>query len=176
MKNFIDNVFKPYIFPILLLIFGAYIKVGDNLKSVGEFFSNSTNSFIKFFSYQFYLWEVIFYLVVIFILRRLYKSIFQSRSKKERQMLKAIKRVSTDFPVTISGTPDKYLFKFKAIVKNEEFHIEKLIPYCTNCTEYAIRMTEKYPAGNRCNCGKEIDYRIKQDVESRIITVLEENE
>ena len=95
MKSFIDNIFKPYLFPLLLLIFGAYLKVGDNLKSVGEFFSNSTNSFIKFFSYQFYLWEVIFYLVVIFILRKIFKLIFQSKSKKERQMLKAIK---TDFP------------------------------------------------------------------------------
>ncbi|RCW23126.1 hypothetical protein DFO77_1492 [Marinilabilia salmonicolor] len=128
MTNFFDNVFKPYIFPILLLIFGAYIKVGDNLKSIGEFFSNSTNSFINFFSYQFYLWEVILYLVVIFILRRIYKLLFKSNSKKERQMIKAIKRVPTNFPVTISGTPDEYLFKFKAIVNKEEYHIEKLIP------------------------------------------------
>lgn len=176
MKNFFDNVFKPYIFPILLLILGAYIKVGDNLKSIGDFFSNSTNSFIKFFSYQFYLWEVILYLVVIFILRRIYKLLFKSKSKKERKMLKAIKKVSENFPVTINGTPDKYLFKFKAVVNNEEYHIEKLTPYCMNCSDSPIRMTEKYPAGNRCNCGKEIDYRIKQDVESRIITVLEENE
>jgi hypothetical protein len=80
MKPFLNNIFKPYIFPVLLLIFGAYIKLGDNLKTVGEFFLNSKNSFIKFFSYQFFLWEIILYLIVIFILGKLYKLIFKSKS------------------------------------------------------------------------------------------------
>lgn len=176
MKSFIDNIFKPYLFPLLLLIFGAYLKVGDNLKSVGEFFSNSTNSFIKFFSYQFYLWEVIFYLVVIFILRKIFKLIFQSKSKKERQMLKAIKKVPKDFPVKINGTTDEYVFKYKATVENEEYYFESIVPYCQNCSNSSIRMTKKYLGDYRCNCGKEVDYQVIQDVKSRIITVLEENE
>jgi hypothetical protein len=91
-------------------------------------------------------------------------------------MLKAIKRVPNNFPVIINGTTDKYLFKFKVTVENEEYYFEKIVPYCQNCSTTPLRMTEKYFGGYRCNCGKEVDYQVIKDVKSRIITVLEENE
>lgn len=57
MKNFSENIFRPYLFPIVLLLIGAYIKTGDNLQIVSIFFSNSSIGFVNFFNYQFYLWE-----------------------------------------------------------------------------------------------------------------------
>lgn len=176
MKKFLDHVFKPYIFPIVILIIGVYLKTGENLKSVTSFFSNSTNSFIKFFSNQFYLWEVILYLLVVFLVLKTYRLIFKKKSKKERAMLHAIKKVPHDFPVTIIGTADKYIFKFDPIVEGDAYQIYNLRPYCLNCSPKPIRMTEVRFGDFRCNCGKEIDFSVCQDVKSRIITVLEENE
>ena len=176
MKKFFDDIFKPYIFPIIILIAGAYLKTGDNLKSVTNFFLDSSNGFIKFFSNQFYLWEVILYAIIIFLFSKSYGLIFKSKSKKEKKMLKAIKKYPSNYNAEINGTSDNFVFKYSISVKNEEYKIENLRPYCSNCTEKPIRMSTFAYGDFKCNCGKEIDYRLCKDVKSRIITDLEDIE
>ena len=175
MKKFFDNIFKPYIFPIIILILGAFIKTSQNLNDVTLFFKNSTSKFLNFFNSQFYLWEVIFYLIIIYIFRFLFKLIFRKHNKKERQMLKAIAK-SPDFTLIDVDNKHKYKIKFKAIVKNEEYEIENMVAYCNNCSGDFIRMTKKYFGDFTCNCGRTLTYKIQQDVESRIITDIEKNE
>lgn len=102
--------------------------------------------------------------------------IFRYKSKKEKAMEKAIKKVPKDFPINIVGTAIKFVFKFEAKINGNEYEINNLKPYCLNCSPSALRMTKISYGEYRCNCGKEIDYNIYQDVESRIITVLENNE
>jgi hypothetical protein len=175
MKKFLDNVFKPYLFPLIVLIIGAYLKAGKNLSGLTNFFSESSNSFIKFFSRQFYVWEVILYFLVVFILIRLYRLIFKRKSNKENKMIKATKRILHEMECHINGT-DKFLFKYDPKVIDEEYFIDNLRPYCMNCSPSPLRMTKRGYGDFRCNCGKKVDYRLKKDVESRIITALEENE
>lgn len=176
MKKFLDNIFKPYLFPLIILIIGAYLKAGENLSGVTNFFYENTNYFIKFFSRQFYVWEVILYYLVVFILIRLYRFVFKIKSKKEKSMVKATKRIPHEMEFQIIGTNDKFLFKYDPKVIDEEYFIDNLRPYCLNCSPSSLRMTERGYGEFRCNCGKEVDYYLKRDVESRIITVLEQNE
>lgn len=174
MKKFFDNIFKPYIFPIIILIIGAFLKTADNLKSVTLFFKDSTSKFLNFFNSQFYLWEVILYLIVIYIIRFIYNFFFNKISKKERIMLKAIKK-SPDFTLIQVDNHHKFKVKFKASVKDENYKIV-MTPYCNNCSNDFIRMTEGYLADFTCNCGSKLEYKVLRDVESRIITDLEKNE
>ena len=176
MKKFIDNVFKPYLFPMIILIIGAYLKAGENFSGVTKFFSESTNNFIKFFSRQFYVWEVILYFLVVFIIIRLYRFVFKRKSKKEKSMVKSIKRIPHEREFHINGTNNKFLFKFDPKVIDEEYSIDNLRPYCMNCSPIPLRMTEGGYGHFRCNCGKEVEYQLIRDVESRIITALEQNE
>ncbi|MFY0604801.1 MAG: hypothetical protein JXQ93_12755 [Flavobacteriaceae bacterium] len=176
MKKFLDKIFKPYIFPIILLIAGAFLKTGENLKGVTSFFSDSTNKFIRFFSTELYLWEIILYLIVFFILVGLYKLTFKQKTSKERKMLRAIKRTPKEFPVQVNGSDRKFIFKFEPTIGSKGYYIKNLWPYCLNCTPKPLRMTEFGYGDFRCNCGEEIDFRLSEDVKSRIITVLEENE
>ena len=175
MEKFLDKVFKPYIFPIILLIAGAFLKASENLKGVSSFFSESTNNFIKFFSTELYLWEMILYILLFFILAGAYKMIFKRKTAKERAMLKAVKKIPADFPVNINGSHQKFIFRHNIIV-GKEYYIKNLRPYCLNCTEKPLRMTEIGYGDYRCNCGEEVGYRLSEDVKSRILTVLEENE
>ncbi len=176
MKKFLDNVFKPYLFPLIILIIGAYLKAGENLSGVTNFFSESTNSFIKFFSRQFYVWEVILYFLLVFILIRAYRLVFKGKSKKEKSMIRATKRIPHEMKFHINGTNFKFLFKYDPKVIDEEYFIDNLRPYCMNCSPNPLRMTERGYGDFRCNCGKEVDYNLKRDVESRIITALEQAE
>ena len=176
MKKFLDNVFKPYIFPFIILIIGVYLKAGENFSAVTKFFSESTNGFINFFSGQLYVWEIILYLSATFIFLKLYKYIFRRKSKKERKMHKALKRVNHEKEFHITNTTDKFLFKFDPKVIDEEYFIDNLRPYCMNCSQSSLRMTKRGYGDFRCNCGKEVDYQLKRDVESRIINELELNE
>ncbi|MEN2402597.1 hypothetical protein GKZ90_0022600 [Flavobacterium sp. MC2016-06] len=176
MKTFFEKIFKPYIFPIIILIIGAYLKTGENLNVITDYFLQSSNSFIKFFGRQFYLWEVIFYLIIIFIISKVYKLIFNSKSSMEKKMLKAIKKYPLRYNVTITGTTDEFVFKYSLLVENEKYRINDLRPYCSNCSEKSIRMATFSYGDFKCNCGKYIDYRLCQDIKSRIITDLEELE
>ncbi|MCR9172897.1 MAG: hypothetical protein NXI10_10410 [bacterium] len=176
MKNFIDNIFKPFIFPLILLILGALLNAGENLSSVTSFFAESSNKFLKFFDHQFYLWEIILYLSAILILSRVIRLIQGSRSSKEKLMLRTLERMPNEKPITINGTNYRFVFKYKARVSNEEYIIDKLHPYCHNCQELPVRMTSVGYGDFRCNCGKEINYDLCRDVESRIVSELEINE
>lgn len=175
MKKFFDNIFKPYIFPIIILIIGAFIRTSENLKSITIFFKNSTSKFLNIFNTQFYLWEVILYLIIIFILQFIYKIIFNKHTKKERRMLKAIKN-SPDFILIDVDGKSKYKIKFKASVNNEEYEIVNMIAYCNNCREDFLRMTKEYFGDFSCNCGRKLEYKLLRDVESKIITDLEKND
>jgi hypothetical protein len=176
MKKFFDNFFKPYLFPILLLVIGAYIKTAENLSFITKFFSENSSKFLNLFSYQFYLWELILYLVGMFVLLRIYKYFFKRQTRRQRVMLKALKGISTEKPINIIGTADKFIFKFRPTVEDENYAINDLYPYCQNCTNHPIRMTEFGYGDFRCNCGKQVDYRLCRDVESRIISEIEFNE
>lgn len=176
MKNFLDDVFKPYLYPLIILIIGVYLKVGENLSSVTNFFSESTNGFINFFSKQFYIWEVILCFLVGFIILKLYKYFFKRKSKRERIMTKAINRIDHEREFHIINTTDKFLFKFEPKVINEKYFIDDLRPYCINCSQSSLRMTKRGYGDFRCNCGKEVGYQLKRDVETRIINDLEKNE
>ena len=174
MKSFLEKVFKPYIFPLIILIIGAYLKAGENLKSVSSFFSNSSNSFFKFLSRQFFLWEVILYLIVVFLFIRFYKLIFKHKSKKEKRMQKAIKKIPHEHNVSIKQSTDKYLFKFEPKVINEKYFIDNFRPYCQNCSAVPLRMSIYGGYSEfRCNCGRIVGFNLCQDVKSRIITALE---
>jgi hypothetical protein len=176
MKKFFDNIFKPYLFPVILLVVGAYIKTAENLDFITKYFSDTSNKFLNFFNHQFYLWELIFYIAIMFFLLRLYRFFFKRQTRRHKLMLKAIKNIGTEKPINITGTTDKFLFKFKPIVEEETYVISELHPYCQNCSNHPIRMTEQGYGDFRCNCGKQIDYRLCRDVESRIISEIEINE
>lgn len=176
MKQFFEKIFKPYIFPIIILIIGAYLKTGENLNSITAYFLKSSNGFIRFFSHQFYLWEVILYLIIIFTVSKFYKLIYKSKSSKEKKMLKAIKQYPTSYIAQIKGTSDEFIFKYSLSVENEKYQINDLRPYCSNCTDKSIRMSTFAYSDFKCNCGKEIDYRLCKDIKSRIITDLEDLE
>lgn len=91
-------------------------------------------------------------------------------------MLRAIKRTPKEFPVQVNGSDRKFIFKFEPTVGNKGYYIKNSWPYCLNCTPKPLRMTEFGYGDFRCNCGEEIDFKLSEDVKSRIITVLEENE
>nr|WP_321230748.1 hypothetical protein [uncultured Psychroserpens sp.] len=176
MKKFLDKIFKPYIFPVIILIIGAYLKIADNLNAVTEYFLESSSNFIKFFSYQFYLWEVILYLIIIFLFSKIYKLVFKSKSKKEKLMLKAIKKYPLNYIATITGTSDKFSFKYSLSVENEVYKITDFRPYCPNCNDKPIRMSTYGYSDFKCNCGKMVDYRLCKDIKSHIVTDLEDLE
>lgn len=177
MKKFFDEIFKPYLFPLIMLFIGAYVKAGENLKGITKFFSESTNSFLKIFSRQYYVWEVMLYFLIAVILIRLYRYFFNNKSKKERSMIRATKRIQHEIPIDINGTNDSFLFKFDPKVIGGQYFIDNLRPYCKNCHSKPIRMTERpYSHSFRCNCGKEVSNDLVRNMKDRIITYLEENE
>lgn len=173
MKNFFDNFFKPYIFPILILIAGAFLRKGENLDSISKYFSKSTNSFLQFFSTQFYLWEVILYMTIIFVLTKVYNLIFKSKTSRERIMLRAIKKAPLTYDIDIRDTTDKFLFKYQLSIDDGEYSVDNLVPYCKNCSPRPVRMSTYSLGDFRCNCGKYVDYGLCKDVKSGIITHIE---
>ena len=91
-------------------------------------------------------------------------------------MSRSINRHGGEHKAIINGTDDKYVFKYKANIRDEEYHIQNLTPYCCNCTNLPLRMTSVGFGDFKCNCEKEIGYQLCRDVESRIITNLELSE
>ena len=177
MKNFFDNVFKPYLFPVIILFGGAYLKAGENLKTVTEFFSKSSNGFIKFFSSHLFLWEVLIYLLIAYLFIKVGKRIIKPKSKRERKMLRAIRRTPHEYQVTFNGSPDRYLFKFEPIVSDGDYFLDNFRPYCQNCNPSPVRMSVNGGYDEfRCNCGRIIGFTLCQDVRSRITTMIESNE
>ena len=176
MTKTIKENFKSYIFPVILLFVGAYLKPEEHLTSITNFFSNSSNSFLQLFNHQFYLWEILLYLTILFIVFGAIRMFKNQYSKKEKKMRNAIKKYGNEHSVSINGTSDKYVFKFNAVIENEEYFLEKLRAYCNNCNTTPILMSKVYAGNFRCNCGKELDYNLQKDVKSRIITDLENNE
>ncbi|MBE7649090.1 hypothetical protein J2Q11_00130 [Tenacibaculum finnmarkense genomovar finnmarkense] len=171
----LKEIFKTYIFPIILLLIGAYIKAGENLKSITDYFSNSTSKLLNLLDYQFHLWQIIVFIVLFSILKVAIRKKSINETKREKKMKKSIKKIGDEHLVYINNSTDSFLFKFNAKVKNERYKILDLRPYCKNNHEL-ILMTELCYGEYKCNCGKEINHNLFKDVESGIITSLEKNE
>ncbi|RNA61484.1 hypothetical protein D1631_05825 [Chryseobacterium nematophagum] len=92
MKKFLNEVFKPYLFPVVLSFLAVFFRESLDFEPIKEFFSSSSSSFLKFFSVELYLWQIIIYGIAIYLILKMYSLIFESRSKKERKMLRAIRR------------------------------------------------------------------------------------
>ncbi len=88
-------------------------------------------------------------------------------------MNKAIREMPKEFTAQIQGTNDTYLFKFELEVNNKNYEVKNLRPYCQNCGNGNLRMVDKYYGDYRCNCGREVDFRLWEDVKTRIISELE---
>jgi hypothetical protein len=176
MKRIFDNVFKPYLFPILILFGGAYLKAGENLKIVTDFFSKSSYGFINFFSSQLFLWEVVIYFFIAYLFIKLLKRFFASKSKREGKMLRAIKKSPHEYPISIIDSNDRFIFKFDPVITNNDYFLNNFRAYCHNCSSKGIRMSENGFDQFRCNCGKKVDFMLCQDVRSSVITMLESNE
>lgn len=175
MKKKFNEYFKNYIFPILLLIIGAYIELAENFQSITNFFKESSSKFLKFFDISFYLWEIILYLIVFIVIKLIYNKIFNSQSKETKRKLNAIKK-SPDFINISVDNRHKFKLKYKATVENEDYVISNIKAYCNNCTDDVILMRNTYFQDYECNCGTKLAWKTVQDVKSRIITDIEKNE
>ncbi|MDO6473727.1 hypothetical protein [Maribacter sp. 1_MG-2023] len=175
MKSFLDKIFKPYIFPIIIVVIGAYLKIGQNFNSVVEFFSDTSSSFLNSFNYQFYVWEILLYLISSYIVLYIIKLIRNGKghSKETKKLLKLIRNSPNKINITETGSDNKYFFSFKADVKDEEIKIEKLQAYCLNCRDEKLKMAEKYYGGFECNCGRNFDYNFSRDIRNLIISKIE---
>ncbi|WP_080779565.1 hypothetical protein [Chryseobacterium phocaeense] len=175
MKKFLDEVFKPYFFATFLIILAAYLKIDENIKSLTNWFSDNTNSFINFFSRQLSLWQIIICFGIAYLISRIYKSFASKNSKQERKMLKAIK-VFPKYHEANFDTGDRFLIKFKLSVLDEEYIFDKLTPYCSNCNPSPIMMS-KYGYGDFiCSCGRNLNYEHLKHIKSRILTEVEKRE
>lgn len=178
MKKFSDNVFKPYIFPIILLIIGAYLKIGDNFKGATEFFAEQSNSILKSFNYQFYVWEILIYLasayLILFVVQKIRKG--KGETRETKRMRNVIKKSPNKMNVENKSTGDKYLFKFKASVEDEEYVLDKLQAYCLNCQDKPIVMdNNRYDGTITCQCNRQLEYEFSRNVRNQIKSELEAN-
>lgn len=178
MKKFLDNIFKPYIFPILLLVVGAYLKIGDNFKGVTDFFAEQSSSILKSFNYQFYVWEILIYLAsayfILFLIRKIRKG--KGESKETKRMQKVIRNSPNKMNVVNQITGDKYLFKFKANVVDEEYTLDKLQAFCLNCQDKPIVMdNNRYDGILSCQCNRKLEYEFSRNVRNQIKSELEAN-
>lgn len=171
MKKFLDNVFKPYIFPLILLIIGAYLKIGDNFKGATEFFSTQSELIAETFNYQFYVWEILIYLAtayfILFIVRKIRAG--KGQSKETKKMLNVIKNSPKKMHVVNEYNGDKYLYKYKANVDEEEYIFDKFQAFCLNCRDKPIVMEDNmYDGSFTCQCNRRLEYEFNRNVKNQI--------
>lgn len=174
MKKFFDEFFKPYLFAAFLIVLGSYLKVDKYLNALTSIFSDSTNSFINFFSKEISLWQIIIYFVFAYVVSRIYKILVLPTSKEERRMYRAIRKYPTTYNVTVGN--DKYESRYKITVVDGEYFFDKFVLYCENCSEEPIRMSKYALTEFRCNCGRQINHNLTRDIKSRILTEVEKLE
>ncbi|KUY28028.1 hypothetical protein [Elizabethkingia ursingii] len=172
MQKFIDKIFVPIILPIILVPVTLYMTEYLDLKLINNFFSESTNKFIKFFSKEFYLWQIIISGLLIFSFIKIFPYIFKPKSKQEIKMINAISK-SPHYHRAILGGQYTFNCKFKLSVKNEEYVFDSFIPYCETCPNGPVRMSSFAYGSYRCNCGSHLEYNYIKDIQSRIITEVE---
>ncbi|WP_185290288.1 hypothetical protein [Chryseobacterium lactis] len=175
MKKFFDEVFKPYVFATFLIILAAFLKIDKNINGLTEWFSQSTNSFINFFSRQLFLWQIILCFGIAYLISCLYKIFVTSTTKEERKMLRAIKK-SSNYHNAEFDNGDNYQIRFKLSVKDEEYVFDKFAPYCKNCSHSPILMSSYALGDFTCNCGRYLKYEHTKHIKSRIITEVEKFE
>ncbi|MCT4321802.1 hypothetical protein [Elizabethkingia anophelis] len=175
MQKFIEKIFIPIILPILLVPVTLYLNEFLDVKLINKFFSESTNKFVKFFSKEFYLWQIIISGIIIFTIIKLYPFVFKPKSKQEIKMIKAIRK-SPQYHIAILGGQYTFNCKFKLSVKDEEYVFDSFIPYCETCSNGPVRMSSYAYGSYRCNCGSHLEYNYIKDIQSRIITEVEKLE
>ncbi len=176
MKKFFDNVFKPYVFPILLLFIGVFIKELLNLTVINNFFKNSSFTFLKFLNTQLSLWVVILMYIAILFLTKVINSKFKRLSKIEKLKKKAITQ-SPSF-IDFGGNNNKVIGRvhYSATVSNNDYNITIDKCYCKQCSGGFLRMKKDYDGEYECICGNTLDYNKLNGVKAIIITKLEQKE
>lgn len=176
MKKFFDNVFKPYIFPILLLFIGVLIKELLDLTVINNFFKNSSFTFLKFLNTQLSLWMVILIYIAILFLTKVINSKFKRLSKIEKLKNKAIKHSPSFIDFGENDNNVTVRVHFSAIVFNNDYRITIDKCYCKECTGDFLRMKKDYDGEYKCICGNTLDYNKLNGMKSVIITKLEQRE
>ncbi len=176
MKKFFDNVFKPYIFPILLLFIGVLIKESLDLTVINNFFKNSSFTFFKFLNTQLSLWIVILMYIAILFLTKVINSKFKRVSKSERLKRKAIKN-SPSF-IDFHDNDHKIIGRvhFSAKVSRNDYNITIDKCYCKECTGDFLRMKKDYMGEYECICNNTLDHNKLNNIKAVIVTKLEQSE
>lgn len=176
MKKFLDDGFKPYLFPVILAFLTVFFRESLDFKPITKFFSSSsTSNFLNFFSAELYVWQIIISGSIIYLSLKVFNRIFNSKTKEERKKLNAIKNYPPIFNVTTEKN-EKIQIKFKLKVLDDDYTFEKFIPYCQNCDPEFRRMSRHGYTEFRCNCGTFINHILTRDIKSAIITSVEKYE
>ncbi|WP_315056822.1 hypothetical protein [Chryseobacterium indoltheticum] len=175
MKKFLDDGFKPYLFPILLAFLAVYFREALDFEPITRFFGDSSSKIANFFNAQLYLWQIILYGVIIYIIVKIYSLIFRSNSKEERKKFRAIRKAPKEHKADFDNGKT-YFFKYKLYVDAGDYHFESFTPYCLNCNQEPLRMSRYAYSDYKCNCGSYLGHAHIKDVKSRILTFVEDYE
>lgn len=176
MKDFKDTWFKGYAFPIILAFLSVYFRDFLNFKPINDFFAGNSNKVVQFFNLQLHLWQIILYGILIYIIVKVYSSIFNSKTKEERKMRRAIAKDKRIFFAQFQDGK-KFLAKYKLGVIEEHYEFEKFAMYCNNCDQEPQKMTSHIDGRFACiKCSSVIDYLAIRNIKTAIINNVEKNE
>ena len=152
MKKTNKEIFKSYTFPTILLILGVYLKT-EHLTYTINFFSDRSSSFLQLLNHQFYLWEIILYLIILFIVFaaiRMFKNKYSKKKKIEAP--KFLSYLSDEFD---SKT---WKWNYNLNPSTQKYNVINPIPLCDKCNTATILDLEFYDKTATC---PRCDYRMR---------------
>ena len=144
MKKTNKEIFKSYTFPTILLILGVYLKT-EHLTYTINFFSDRSSSFLQLLNHQFYLWEILLYLTILFIVFaaiRMFKNKYSKKKKIEDP--KFLNYLSDEFD---SKT---WKWNYTWNPSTQKYNVINLIPLCDKCNTATILDLEYYDKTATC--------------------------
>ena len=152
MKNEKKEKFKSLTSDVIFLVLGVYLKT-EHFTYIINFFSDRSSGFLQLLNHQFYLWEILLYLTILFIVFaaiRMFKNKYSKKKKIEDP--KFLSYLSDEFD---SKT---WKWNYNWNPSTQTYRVINLIPLCDKCNTATILDLEFYDKTATC---PRCDYRMR---------------
>ena len=152
MKNEKKEKFKSLTSDVIFLVLGVYLKT-EHFTYIINFFSDRSSGFLQLLNHQFYLWEILLYIIILFIIFGIKKAFTNKYSKKEKiEDPKFLSYLSDEFD---SKT---WKWNYNLNPSTQKYNVINPIPLCDKCNTATILDLEFYDKTATC---PRCDYRMR---------------
>ena len=144
MKNEKNEKFKSFTSKVIFLVLGVYLKT-EHITYIINFFLDRSSGFLQLLNHQFYLWEILLYLTILFIVFaaiRMFKNKYSKKKKIEDP--KFLNYLSDEFD---SKT---WKWNYTWNPSTQKYNVINLIPLCDKCNTATILDLEYYDKTATC--------------------------